>query len=94
MKATFNVNSYATVTLTEFGLEILESRWMRFYEQFPNERYLEHFTKRIETIRENGMEYRDQMHSIMNTFGEYISIGCKLPFETEIVLEDLEIVKE
>ncbi|QAY01405.1 hypothetical protein ASwh1_346 [Aeromonas phage Aswh_1] len=94
MKAIFNVNSYATVTLTDFGLEILEKNWMEFYEQFPNDKYREYFIKRVESIRENGMVYRDQMHSIMRTFGNYITIGCNLPFETEIVLEDLEIVKE
>lgn len=86
INAVFNLNSHVTVTLTEMGIQILEDRWNYSCDRFPGLDH-SHFENKLKEIRNNGGVYRDQMHSIINIFGDHIGLGKKLPFETDIVVE-------
>jgi len=71
----YNINNYFRVKLTEHGVDILEKRHNK-YHNTP-------FELRLTT---DGF-YRDQAWSIMETFGPYIGLGTRNPFETEIQIE-------
>jgi repressor LexA len=84
MKTPFNVNGYVWVKLTPAGLKILENahNWLR--ASFPN---LPEFTP-PETDSDGFTKY--QLWSLMNDFGQYMRLGGKIPFETEVFFETKE----
>ncbi len=77
----FNINNYVKVKLTDYGKEI-------YYHQFDktNERLGKEIIKpRMPTLDDEGY-LKDQLWKIMSVFGEYISLGSKQPFDTDILL--------
>lgn len=77
----FNINLNAKVVLTELGESILYRQKREMASRYPS--------CNVTPIRFDELGYyRDQMWSLMQTFGDYIYMGAsELPFETEILLE-------
>lgn len=79
----FNVNQYVKVKLTDEGLDILRKDNENMRKAFP--KWPE--WKEPVTDEEGYAEF--QCWSLMSRFGEHISLGSKLPFET-VILVDIE----
>ena len=77
----FNINERVKVKLTVEGIKHLEKMHLKLMEGgFPYE-----FT--LPKIDKDGYtEY--QLHDLINTFGEVLHCGCKLPFKTDILIPD------
>jgi len=80
MKA-FNINNYATVTLTEFGAEIYNKR----YDSIPAATRLK--LGMFSSVKE-GHILKAQLWSLFQDFGPYISLGRENPFEGCIMMFD------
>jgi hypothetical protein len=75
MKFEININDMAEVVLSEYGADV----YNKFYEQFKFHRP----AKKIE-----GDVLREQLWSLMQTFGPAISIGQQSPFvECRMIFE-------
>lgn len=78
----FNVNHNVKVKLTEYGLSILREQHEKLRATFPS---MGCFV--LPTADDEGyVSY--QLHDLMSTFGPHISMGFKVPFETEIIIEE------
>lgn len=79
----FNVNNYVRIKLTDYGKEILRKRFDEMHEKFPKA------FKKFRTPKEDADGWSKwQMWDLMNTFGDYVSLGMEVPFDT--VIEILE----
>jgi hypothetical protein len=76
----FNVNEWVKVKLTEQGLAILKSQHDELRRDFPKLK-----PWKPPAVDAEGYS-KFQLWELMNRFGESVSIGCKLPFETMIRL--------
>ncbi len=79
LPVTFNVNDYAKVKLTPEGIKILK-------KQHEALRHLVGFTREFDLKIDAQGYYKTQMWDLMQTFGPHISLGKKVPFETNIIL--------
>lgn len=79
----FNINNYVKVKLNERGKEILKKEW----DSRPNI-FRSQFEFELPEEDEDGYS-KWQLWNLMTTFGEYMWLGCVVPFETEI-----EIINE
>ena len=70
-----NLNDYIKVKLTEYGRKIYRSSFVCLGLPEPNI-----------NVDEEGYT-RFQMHDFINTFGEYIHIGCEMPCEPTIQIQ-------
>lgn len=69
-----NVNNQVKVKLTKRGQEILDARYARF--------------DLVNTRKPDKDGYISfQMHDLMNTFGQHMSLGYEVPFDTEILIQ-------
>jgi hypothetical protein len=73
----FNMNDYVKIKLNDYGKEC----YIKHYEKIAPMLGYQPEAK----VDEDGY-YKDQLHSIINIFGEYIGLGCLCPFDTEIIL--------
>jgi len=77
----FNLNEYVKVKLNSYGIQLLRNQHNELKQRIP---FLGEF--RPPTVDENGFaEY--QLHDFMGCLGQYVGIGKRLPFETEILFE-------
>lgn len=83
----FNINSTVKVKLTEYGKQMLERDHNEFWsawgmlDKYP-------YTPRKED--ENGyMEF--QLWSLIYQLGKYCNIGCVIPFETVMLIDENDL---
>lgn len=79
----FNVNDYVKVKLTKKGLEILKEQ----HAQLQSYYHKHNIEFDPPSVDEDGYS-SFQMHYLMNIFGPGMLLGCEVPFETEIIIED------
>lgn len=83
----FNINSTVKVKLTEYGKQMLERDHIEFWgargqlDKFPY--------KPPKTDADGYTKF--QLWSLMEKFGKYCGLGCKLPFETVILIDENEL---
>lgn len=80
MYTKFNINNTVKVKLTEQGKLIYREEWNRIFGDKSG------FTYSPPKEDENGYS-NWQMWSLMETFGNYMDMGCDCPFETDILIE-------
>lgn len=80
----FNINYNVKVKLTDYGVSILKQRHYDLDQSIRAHggKGLGEFKDR----RDKEGYQTFQMWSLMETFGEYMSIGSPLVFETEIII--------
>lgn len=78
----FNINDYVKVKLTDLGKEILRNQHKILYKKLPKECYAEYQEPKED---ENGYS-KWQLWGLMSHFGNILYNGCKLPFETDIII--------
>lgn len=80
----FNINNYVRVKLNDRGKEILKREYEKMVADNPRLTQFESFKEfKLPKEDEDGWS-KWQLWSLMETFGGYISLGCVVPFETEI----------
>lgn len=84
----FNINDYIKVKLTPKGKMILYEQHEQFLKSISEERRSK-FPYKL-TLDEDGY-FKEQMWSIMNTFGSYIVMGTDNVFETNIIMCNVQI---
>ena len=79
----FNTNHDVKVKLTDYGRDILRKQHQEFLKQWPS----------AKGLVEDGLPKEDsdgwstwQLWSLMSELGEYLYLGGKLPFETNIII--------
>ena len=77
----FNVNHYVKVKLTEYGHEILKDRHDELRKGIKN---IGEYKRKVD---DEGYT-RFQLWELMQKLGPYMKMGIKLPFETEIIIEE------
>jgi hypothetical protein len=83
----FNINTNVKVRLTKFGKELHKKQWEDFWNSHGK---LDKFPYEPPKEDENGYcEFI--MWDLMNKFGSYCVLGCELPFETVILIEDNDL---
>jgi len=80
----FNINNYATVTLTEFGAEIYNKRYDDMKQYVPTDYIFSNVDVKA------GYVLKAQLWSLFQDFGPYISLGRENPFEGCIMMFDEE----
>ena len=80
----FNINNYATVTLTEFGAKVYNAR---YDDIIMPEKYN---PAKVEA----GHVLRAQLWSLFQDFGPHISLGMVNPFEGCIMMFDMKDFEE
>jgi hypothetical protein len=75
----FNINNYATVTLTATGAEIYNKRYDDVKQFMPSD-----YVFRNTNVTE-GFILKTQLWVLFNDFGEYINIGMMSPFKDGII---------
>lgn len=89
MQFKMNINEHVKVKLTEYGIKILKARHdelnKRIWER--GGRGLGEFT-----IKKDEEGYTTfQLWSLMNTFGDVLTMGFEIPFETDIIFTKGEV---
>ena len=77
----FNVNNNVRVKLTDAGRQELKRQSDEFNKAWPGVNI--DFSRQED---ENGFT-RWQMHELMNVFGHMMTMTQKIPFDTEILIE-------
>lgn len=72
----FNINNYASVTLTEYGAKIYNSRYDDLKAVCPD---IIHTFQ--DTNVQAGHVIKAQLWSLFQTFGPFMSLGSENPFE-------------
>ena len=83
----FNINSNVRVKLTELGKKMLERDHNEFWS--AHGKLNEHPYKPHEED-ENGY-VKFQLWSLMYQLGKYCNIGCVMPFDTVILIEEKDL---
>jgi hypothetical protein len=82
----FNINNTVKVRLTKFGKELHKKEW----EDFWGSGRLDEYPYTPPREDENGyVEF--QMWRLMESFGNYMGMGCELPFETIILIDEKDL---
>jgi len=79
----YNINQYVKVKLTDYGMDILKKDHDELQMWMP-----EDARRPFEEPKLKDGWYKTQLWILMNSFGSHLSMGGKLPFETEIHLEE------
>jgi hypothetical protein len=79
MDTKFNINNFVKVKLTQKGIDILKRNHDDLNKRCNG--VLDEFELKLD---EDGY-YKDQLWSIMQSFGEHMYLGVCEPFETEII---------
>ena len=86
----FNVNAVVKVRLTEYGKEIHKKLWEDFWNSVGK---LDEFPYTPPKEDENGYcEF--PLWDLMESFGNYMGVGCELPFETIILIDEKDLKDE
>lgn len=81
----FNINDSVKVKLNDRGREILKQQHELLFKDIPRYKFT--------PPREDAEGWSKwQMWDLMQTFGPHISLGSKVPFETEIEIVTMETV--
>ena len=87
MTKSLNVNSSVKVKLTEYGKQMLERDHIEFW---GGRGMLDKFPYKPREEDENGyVEF--QLWSLMYQLGKYCNIGCVMPFETIILIDEKDL---
>ena len=83
----FNVNSIVKVKLTEYGKELYKKRHIDFFgppdgpDRFP-----------YNPPEEDADGYSQfKFWDLMNRFSYYVGIGYKLPFDPDILIDEMDL---
>jgi hypothetical protein len=89
----FNINDYVNVKLTDYGRQLHREDHYAFWKAAGRE---PPYPYRPPKEDADGWS-QWQMWDLMQTFGKHISLGTKMPFETEIRIDgryiDSEVAK-
>jgi len=77
----FNINEYVHVQLNKSGLDEIKKQHDKLKKSFPNLSCL-----KMPEEDDNGWS-KWQMHDLMSTFGNVITMGMEPPFNTNIRIE-------
>lgn len=81
----FNINDDVFVKLTDFGREELKRQHEKLYSSIPSPLR----TDKFELPKEDAEGWSKwSMWVLMNAFGPLLHNGGKVPFETEILIEE------
>ncbi len=80
----FNINNYATVTLTEIGAQIYNARYDDL--KIP----AEYISDKVEA----GYVLKAQLWTLLQDFGQYMTLGSPNPFEQCIMQFDMKDFEE
>ena len=83
----FNINNYATVTLTEYGAKVYNARYDDIREFYPK-------SIKIPTPVAEGFVLKAQVWTLFQTFGEHMHLGGVNPFESCIMTFDMKDFEE
>ena len=83
----FNTNSTVKVKLTELGKQMLEKHHNEFWSSHGN--LNEHPYEPYETDADGYTKF--QLWSLMYQLGKYCILGCELPFDTIILIDDKDL---
>jgi hypothetical protein len=86
----FNINSTVKVRLTEYGKELHKNQWKEFWSSVG--KLDKHPYKPLETDADGYCEF--MMWNLMNKFGSYMILGCEVPFETTILIDEKDLKDE
>jgi hypothetical protein len=75
----FNINSIVRIQLTDVGRDVLRRQWDERHSQYPD---VFRVYKGKDEDSEGYSEW--QLWQLFETFGDYVYLGARLPFETEI----------
>ena len=81
----FNVNQNVLVKLTEEGETILKNYFGELRDRLGLPEY--------EIFYDENGYVQFQMWNLMQIFGDHLHNGCKVPFETTILIEDHHLTK-
>lgn len=79
-----NINSNVKVKLTEFGKEFHKQRHIDFWNSLQKEVY-------VPPGEDKDGYCEFQLWSLMEIFGSLCRMGCELPFETVILIDDKDL---
>jgi len=83
----FNINFTVKVRLIEYGKRIHKKRWEDFWNSVGR---LNEFPYTPLKEDENGyVEF--QMWELMDAFGNYMGMGCEVPFDTVILIDEKDL---
>lgn len=80
MKIDFNINEYVLVKLTEEGKRLLREDHYKFWESVGRKDY-----PYIEPKEDYYGYSKWQLWNLMEKLGRYCSLGCEVPFDTNII---------
>lgn len=80
----FNINNNVYVRLTDYGRKIHRNIYNAIAKEYAGK--LPWAYKAPKEDKEGWSKW--QLHDLMNIFGEFMVMGCELPFETTIRIED------
>lgn len=80
----FNINSTVKVRLTDYGRQLHKKQWEDFWSSVG--KLDKHPYKPPETNPDGYCEF--MMWDLMNKFGSYMVLGCEVPFETVILIDE------
>lgn len=86
MRVTIDINDYVKVKLNQFGKDIYFHRHDDTRAQYveKNGYYPACFQPEYPKVDDDGYS-KFQLWDFINIYGEYMELGRKLPFETELV---------
>ena len=85
----FNINHIIKIKITEHGYECIKKEQEKF-ELLIGEKLKKNWLLYDHKKDKNGWS-EWQLWDLMHTFGNYIYLGCKAPFETNIQINLLKI---
>jgi len=83
----FNINYNVKVRLTKFGKELHKKDWEDFWNSIGK---LDEFPYTPPEEDENGY-CKFQLWDLMKKFGSYCGLGCELPFDTVILINEKDL---
>lgn len=79
-----NMNDYVLVKLTDIGRRLHKKDHDKFWSNFPE---MDRSQYRPPVEDSEGRS-KWQMWALMQSFGKYMHLGCKVPFEAEIEIQE------
>ena len=86
----FNINNIVKVKLTEYGKKMLERDHNEFWSAQGASGMLDKFPYEPHEEDENGYA-KFQLWSLMYQLGKYCGLGCAMPFDTVILIDEKDL---
>lgn len=90
MTKSFNINYNVRVKLTEFGKQMLEKDYNEFWSAHGAGEMLDKYPYEHPKEDEDGY-VKFQLWSLMYQLGKYYILGCEMPFDTVILIDENDL---